>query len=229
MDITDSDPQTRPSKWPSKDIVLRGRFVNLAALTSADIDQLWTVVSSPEVARAPFWEYLHHPPFTDYNSFKAIVESRFNNVSDGVFYAIVDLSEGTCAGWVCLNKIEIGEKKADAGIFLPLSSMQRTPRATEAMLLMLGYTFEALGFERVGWGTDGANIASQRAAERLGFVLEQALMGFAVVDGKSRDKAVYVMTCERWGSRKTALDKWLDPCNFDDDGRQRRRLEQFRD
>jgi hypothetical protein len=44
------------------------------------------------------------------------------------------------------------------------------------------------------------------------------------VKGKSRDTAWFAMVDEEWEERKKAFERWLDPANFDAEGKQRSRL-----
>jgi hypothetical protein len=46
-----------------------------------------------------------------------------------------------------------------------------------------------------------------------------------VVKGESRDTAWFSITDPEWPAVQARLQAWLDPANFDDEGRQRRRLE----
>ena len=45
-----------------------------------------------------------------------------------------------------------------------------------------------------------------------------------VVKGRNRDTAWYAITDGRWPAIRDAFEAWLAPENFDDAGRQRRRL-----
>jgi hypothetical protein len=49
-----------------------------------------------------------------------------------------------------------------------------------------------------------------------------------ILKGRNRDTAWFSMLDREWLARKQAFEAWLDPQNFDDEGRQRRSLEQFR-
>jgi GNAT superfamily N-acetyltransferase len=42
-----------------------------------------------------------------------------------------------------------------------------------------------------------------------------------IVKGRTRDTAWFSMTDAEWPARKRAFERWLDPANFDRDGRQR--------
>jgi hypothetical protein len=48
-----------------------------------------------------------------------------------------------------------------------------------------------------------------------------------VVKGRSRDSAWYSMLDHEWPTRKRAFEAWLEPANFDDEGKQRRSLNEI--
>ena len=49
-----------------------------------------------------------------------------------------------------------------------------------------------------------------------------------IVKGRNRDTAWFAMTDHEWPARKAAFEAWLTPANFDDEGRQKKKLEAFR-
>ncbi|TIP03379.1 MAG: GNAT family N-acetyltransferase, partial [Mesorhizobium sp.] len=46
--------------------------------------------------------------------------------------------------------------------------------------------------------------------------------------GENRDTAWYSIIDKEWPALRKAYEAWLDPANFDGEGRQKRRLEDFR-
>jgi len=48
-----------------------------------------------------------------------------------------------------------------------------------------------------------------------------------VVKGENRDTAWYSMLDSEWPARKMAFEAWLDPANFDGEGRQQKSLGQL--
>ena len=101
--------------------------------------------------------------------------------------------------------------------------LQRSTAATEALCLLARHVFAA-GFRRLEWKCDSRNLASRRAAQRLGFSFEGVFRNHMVVKGQSRDTAWFAITDAEWPDLSAAHDIWLDPANFDADGRQRRAL-----
>lgn len=84
------------------------------------------------------------------------------------------------------------------------------------------------GFRRYGWKCDALNARSRAAALRLGFTFEGIFRQSTVYKGRSRDTAWYSVIDREWPELERAFVRWLDPQNFDEQGRQRRRLEEFR-
>ena len=72
------------------------------------------------------------------------------------------------------------------------------------------------------------NTASRSAAQRLGFVWEGRLRQKLVRKGRNRDSDMLSIIDSEWPQRDAALRAWLAGENFDEEGRQVKRLEAFR-
>jgi RimJ/RimL family protein N-acetyltransferase len=101
--------------------------------------------------------------------------------------------------------------------------LQGTAAATEALTLMIGWAFEA-GYRRLEWKCNALNRASRRAAQRFGFSYEGVFRQATVSKGRNRDTAWFAIIDAEWPALRQAFTLWLDDTNFDDAGRQRRRL-----
>ena len=95
------------------------------------------------------------------------------------------------------------------------------------MYLLMQYAFE-LGYRRYEWKCNALNHPSRRAGARLGFTFEGVFRQHMIIKGRNRDTAWYSMLDTEWPPMKAAFERWLDPRNFDADGRQRVRLEDCR-
>ena len=95
------------------------------------------------------------------------------------------------------------------------------------MFLMARHVFDALGYRRYEWKCNAENLPSRRAAERLGFTFEGIFRQHMVIKGRNRDTAWFAMLDREWPARKQAFEAWLEPSNFDAEGRQRRSLGSF--
>ena len=106
--------------------------------------------------------------------------------------------------------------------------LARRVAATEAMYVMMRRVFEELGYRRYEWKCDALNAASNRAAKRLGFTYEGTFRQATMYKGRNRDTAWYSILDREWPAAKAGFEAWLDPANFDDEGRQIRSLEECR-
>lgn len=104
--------------------------------------------------------------------------------------------------------------------------MKGTRIGTEAVWLLLKNAFEHK-YRRLEWKCDSMNTASRNAAERLGFVWEGRLRQKLVRKGRNRDSDMLSIIDGEWpeGTRSCAR---LAAENFDAEGRQIKRLEEFR-
>jgi hypothetical protein len=91
------------------------------------------------------------------------------------------------------------------------------------MFHMMHWVFEA-GYRRYEWKCNALNRGSRRAAERLGFSYEGIFRQAAVVKGRNRDTAWFACIDKEWPRLRAAYEAWLDPSNFDAEGRQRQAL-----
>jgi RimJ/RimL family protein N-acetyltransferase len=106
--------------------------------------------------------------------------------------------------------------------------MRNSPMGTEVIWLLLKNAF-GLGYRRVEWKCDSMNVASRRAAERLGFTWEGRLRQKIVRKGRTRDSDMLSIIDGEWPEKEAALRAWLAEENFDGEGRQVKRLAAFRE
>ena len=85
----------------------------------------------------------------------------------------------------------------------------RTPANTESKLLFLAYCFDRLGCVRVALKTDGRNVRSQQAIERLGAVREGTLRRHMNVRGFQRDTVYFSILDEEWPAVREQLEARL--------------------
>jgi RimJ/RimL family protein N-acetyltransferase len=142
---------------------------------------------------------------------------------DGVTLAILPAGAGAC-GQVTLMRADPAAGSVEVGGILYGRTLQRTRAATEAVVLLLRHVFDDLGYRRCEWKLDALNAPSASAARRLGFTYEGRFRQALVYKGRNRDTDWFAMTDGDFARLRSAYDAWLDPANFDADGRQRRPL-----
>ena len=89
-------------------------------------------------------------------------------------------------------------------------SHQRSAVNTEAKLLQLTYAFDDLGATRVALKTDGRNLRSQAAIERLGAQREGPLRRhIKMPDGFIRDTVYFSILSDEWPAVRARLEERL--------------------
>jgi RimJ/RimL family protein N-acetyltransferase len=216
-----------PARSPD-DRPLRGRRVTLEPLDpTAHARGLYAAAHPPDGGGDPhLWDYLSHGPFADFDAFAGYVEA---SVADPAAhpYAIVGHDAGP-QGIACYLRIFPEHGSIEIGSIWFSPALQRTPAATEAIYLLARHAFEELGNRRLEWKCNALNERSRRAAERLGFTFEGVFRQHLIVKGRNRDTAWYSMLDHEWPGARAAFEAWLDPANFDSDGRQRQTLAELR-
>jgi RimJ/RimL family protein N-acetyltransferase len=209
---------------PPGPVTLRGRHVTLEPLNAEQhTAALWQAVRGHD----ELWAWLFDGPYASEADFRKALAAKQVSTS-AVFLAIVPADTGLAAGYASYMRIEADHGVIEVGNILYAPSLQRTPAATEAMYLMAGYVFEILGYRRYEWKCNAENAPSRRAALRLGFTFEGIFRQHMVIKGRNRDSAWFSMLDHEWPARKQAFEAWLEPENFDDEGRQRRGLADIR-
>lgn len=166
------------------------------------------------------WTYLPYGPFTDEGGFLDWMAGTCLG-DDPLFHAVVDRGSGKAVGIASYLRIEPAVGVVETGHIHYSPHLQRRPAATEAMVLMMRRVFSELGYRRYEWKCDALNVPSRRAAERLGFRFEGIFRQATIYKGRNRDTAWYSVLDREWPSLESAYARWLDPANFDGNGRQK--------
>lgn len=169
------------------------------------------------------WTYLPYGPFSSLDEYRDWVASMKEG-TDPLPFAILDGAEARPVGVASYLRINPAQGSIEVGHLSYSPALQRTAAATEAMYLMMRRAFDELGYRRYEWKCDSRNAASRRAALRLGFRYEGTFRQAMVMKGRNRDTAWFSILDREWPGIRAALERWLDPSNFDGDGRQRTRL-----
>lgn len=213
----DWTPVERPARAE-----LRGRSVLLRPVSPDDADALFEVSRDPAI-----WTYLPDGPYvTAADLREALV--RAERCQDPLFFALVTLPDETPAGIASYLRITPEHGVIEIGHIWFGASLQRTRAATEAIFLLARHVFDDLGYRRLEWKCNALNDRSRAAAERFGFTFEGIFRNHMVVKGRNRDTAWYAIIDDEWPAIRAVFERWLDPGNFDPDGRQRQPMSFFR-
>ncbi|WP_050526274.1 GNAT family N-acetyltransferase [Pseudorhodobacter aquimaris] len=168
------------------------------------------------------WDYMYDGPFSSAASYHRWVKER-TLAPETQFYAIRDLASGHCGGVASFLRINPTAGSIEVGNICIAPELQQSTQATEAMYLMMQWVFGA-GYRRYEWKCNARNVASRRAAQRLGFSYEGIFRQAAVAKGRNRDTAWFSVIDNEWPALHEAFGAWLAPSNFDASGRQREHL-----
>jgi RimJ/RimL family protein N-acetyltransferase len=173
------------------------------------------------------WTYLPRGPYPSFDPFREWADAA-GGLDDPLCHAIVDASSGHAVGLASYMRIDRAAGVIEVGSITYSPRLQRRPAASEAMYLMMRRVFDELGYRRYEWKCDALNAASRAAALRLGFQYEGLFRQAAVYKGRNRDTCWFSVLDAEWPGLRTAFEAWLDPANFDAEGRQRRSLASLR-
>lgn len=152
--------------------------------------------------------------------------AKASSTDDPLFFAVIDKATGRAEGRQALMRIDPVHGVIEIGSILWGPAIARGRVATEAQFLFMRHAFEGLGYRRYEWKCDSRNEPSKRAAARFGFQFEGIFRQHMVVKGQNRDTAWFAVVDGDWPALKARYEAWLEPGNFNAEGRQVRRLEE---
>ncbi len=215
----------RPARWPER-VTLEGRWITLAPLEAEKHAEALYEGSNGDAARESVWAYLFDGPYSSLDDFRSNFELKTRS-ADPLFFAVVDNSSGRAVGYQTLMRVDTPNRVIEVGNIMYTPAMQRTAGATEAQYLFARYVFDELGYRRYEWKCNALNAPSKRAAKRFGFSFEGVFRQHMIVKGRNRDTAWFAMLDGEWPARKSAYERWLNPDNFDGQGRQNLKLSEL--
>lgn len=209
-------PCPRPAR-----VVLDGRYARLEPLAAAHATELFAASAAPG-AEARF-AYLFDSPPSDLEEMRAWIGKAAAD-ADQIYSAVIDKASGRATGRQALMRIVPEHGVVEIGNILWGPAISRTRAATEALYLAACYVFEDLGYRRFEWKCDNFNEPSKAAAIRFGFAYEGLFRQHMWIKGASRDTAWFAILDAEWPGFKREYGRWLEPSNFDADGRQLSKL-----
>ena len=212
-----------PCVFPKHETI-QGQRVKLLSLEAQHAEGLFQTVGGEQ--NGELYDYMPYGPFNDIESFRAHINT-LSESRDPLFYTIADIKTGQLLGHLSLLRIDEKNRKIEIGHVLFAPSLRRTTEATEVLYLLANRAFED-GYRRLEWKCNAYNAASRRAALRFGYTHEGVFRQDMIVKGRNRDSAWFSILDKEWPNRKKALERWMEPENFDEHGRQKQDLESLR-
>jgi RimJ/RimL family protein N-acetyltransferase len=180
------------------------------------------------------WDYmLGEPPLT-VDELRTYLET-FEKSETSILWAIRVHAEkdgsktDELMGYIGLLNIVPVHRSIEVGHVMYSRALQRTTPATESVFLLARYALRDLGYRRLEWKCNNLNESSKKAALRYGFNYEGVFRQHMIIKGRNRDTAWYSLLDSEWaeGGVEAGFERWLDETNFDAQGKQKRRLEDF--
>jgi RimJ/RimL family protein N-acetyltransferase len=203
-------------------VPLAGRYCRIErANVERHADDLYEAYRAAPDSRD--WTYLNVGPFETLDAYRDHL-TRAAALVDPLHHAVVDLATGKAAGTLALMRIDAANGVAEVGHVTFSQRLQKTRAATEAIFLLMKHAFDGLGYRRFEWKCDALNAPSRAAALRYGFTFEGIFRQAIVYRGRNRDTAWFSIIDSEWPAIREGFTVWLEPSNFDAQGKQVRKL-----
>jgi RimJ/RimL family protein N-acetyltransferase len=212
----------KPAPQP---VTLKGRYVTVEPYIRAEhAEALWDVFGREETNA--LIQYFSAPDFANVEDFGNWLD---NMKKAGWLTEIFrDNKTGRIVGMANYMRADPANGVVEVGGVAHAPVMMRSPLSTEVHYLMAKHVFEDLGYRRYEWKCHNGNAKSKVTAERLGFTFEGVFRKHMISRGGNRDTAWFSMIDDEWPVLKAAFEAWLDPQNFDGDGKQKQTLHDIR-
>lgn len=186
-------------------VTLVAQHVRLEPLATAHVADLFAALRvEPEI-----WRWWKIAPPEALAGMQEWLQATLDEQAKGnvVAFAQIDLASGKAVGSTTYMDIRRADRGLEIGSTWIGRTWQRSGINTESKYLLLSHAFEVLFAARVQLKTDGRNLQSQAAIERLGAVKEGVLRKHMVVrDGFLRDTVMFSITDEEWPRVKARLE-----------------------
>ncbi len=189
-------------------VVLTGARAQLIPMDPSHVGALYEAGRSPEI-----WPYMPMSVHRADDMQRLVREALVARQRGTEFpFVIVDQERTRVVGSTRFLEITPAHRGIEIGWTWLSPEVWRTSINTECKCLLLRHCFEVLGAIRVQLKTDGRNVRSQTAIERLGAVREGVLRHHRIMpDGYLRDSVYYSILAEEWPAVRTRLDGYLMP------------------
>jgi len=188
-------------------VTLTGRIVRLEPMTEAHAPDLAQVGLDERI-----WNYMLYGEMKTEADIRGWVLEILRRQSLGADlpFAVIHLRSGKAVGATRYMEIRPEHRGLEIGGTWYGVGYQGSGVNVEAKYLLLKHAFEVLGYVRVQLKTDGRNLHSQGAIEKLGAVKEGVLRNHIIrPDGVIRDSVYYSIIDSDWPRVKLGLEERL--------------------
>ena len=178
--------ESRELPYPDPELSADG--IRLRGWRDHDVDALHQAFGDPTVQRFS-WPSLEPYTRDDAQAFLRAQEASRRTGTELQFAVVLGKGD-TPLGGVSLYGVELDQQRAAIGYWLAPAARGRGAASTSVRLLA-GWAFAQLGLARLELTCAPDNVASQRVAERCGYVREGVLRSHLSFKGTRRDTVVH--------------------------------------
>jgi ribosomal-protein-alanine N-acetyltransferase len=197
-------PRTPIPRLDELDLVLVTARLRLRPLEDRDVDDLWPLVSDPELPRRMSWA-----AHTDRGQTLAFLQSTRDGLAKGTSATWAIEVDGRASGTIGLDGIRFAVAalrvdRAELGYWIA-PALRGAGLVTEAAQAVVRCGFEALGLHKIVVRCVDDNVASRRVIEKLGFRMVGRLEDDVWRDGRWWSMLLYELTAPEWGDVSTTM------------------------
>ncbi len=188
-------------------LILEGKHVRLEPLDIRHTLDLYHVGREKDL-----WAFLAREKFASPEDTEAWIREALQTARSGleIPFAIICKESGRAIGSTRYLDISHSLKALEIGWTWLGKDYRRTAINTECKYLLLGNAFEQWGASRVCFKTDGDNLRSQKAIERIGAIREGLRRKHRIRwDGSIRDSAYFSIIEAEWTEVKKRLQAMM--------------------
>jgi len=225
-EFTRCKPERKLQNWIAARMPRTDKFISshveiVPMCVERHADSLFNVLNNNK----KHWLYLPYGPFSTLDEFRDWITTT-TSINETILYTVCDVDNGYPLGFFGYRQIDLYHGLIEIGHVNFSSALRRTRAASEALYILLNNVFEH-GFRRCEWRCHASNLASARAAVRLGFKFEGCLRQAMVVKGYNRDTFVFSLLDSEWCAIQDGFKKYLSDDNFQLNNIQIRPLSDF--
>jgi [ribosomal protein S5]-alanine N-acetyltransferase len=197
-------PRTPIPRLDELDLVIATARLRLRPLEERDLDDLWPLVSDPDLPRMMTWA-----AHTDRSQTLAFIQSTREALARGAGATWAIEVDGRAAGTIGLGDIRFAHAalrvdRAELGYWIA-PALRGAGLVTEAAQAVVRCGFETIGLHKIQVHCFEANAASRRVIEKLGFRMVGRQEDDAWRDGRWWAMLSYELTAPEWGDVSTTM------------------------
>jgi len=197
-------PRTPIPTLAELDLGIATARLRLRPLEDRDVDDLWPLVSDPDLPRMMIWA-----AHTDRSQTLAFIQSTRDAIAQGTGATWAIEVDGRVAGTIALGDIRFAHAalrvdRAELGYWIA-PALRGAGLVTEAARAVVRCGFEAIGLHKIQVHCVEENVASRRVIEKLGFRMAGRHEDDVWRDGRWWTLLSYELTALEWSDVSTTM------------------------